>query len=86
MPDEAPPTIKPWTLRSVVQKKMEAEILERVQEKCEGAVPGDTDYLKNYQSALTDVVNSLEEEEREELEELAESWNEAGPDVELQRK
>jgi hypothetical protein len=65
---------------------MEDEILERVKEKSEGAVPGDADYLKNYQSALSDVISSLEEEEREEFENLVEIWNEAGPDVELQRK
>jgi hypothetical protein len=78
--------IKPWTLRTVVQKKMEKEILRQVQRKSGGAIPGERDYLKNYQSVLTEVVSSLEEEEREEFEKLVEVWNEAGPDVELQRK
>jgi hypothetical protein len=65
---------------------MGEEIARRVQQRSGGAVPGDRAYLKNYQSVLTEVVSSLEEQEREEFEELVEFWNEAGPDVELQRK
>jgi hypothetical protein len=65
---------------------MDEEIHEEAMRLSNGAEKGDEGYLKVYQSAWSEVVKSLDEEKREELTELADIWNEAGPDPEIQQK
>jgi hypothetical protein len=86
LPEEVPPAVKKWDLRRVVKEMMDEEIDAEAKRMSNGAKKGDERYLKVYQSAWSEVVESLDEEKREELTELAQIWNEAGPDPELQRK
>jgi hypothetical protein len=86
LPEEAPPSVKKWDLRWVVKEMMDEEIDEVATRMSNGAKKGEEGYLKVYQSAWSEVVESLEEEKREDLTELAQIWNEAGPDPELQQK
>ena len=48
--------------------------------------PNHQDYLKRYQSAVTEVINDMEEDEIKELEKTAEKWTKEGVPRELQLK
>lgn len=41
--------------------------------------PGETQFVANYQRAVTTVVNEMDDEERKNAEELVDSWNKDGP-------
>ena len=50
------------------------------------ATPGSQAFLGHYQSALSNIVNSLSEKEVEEAKETAKEWNSRGPPAEVQKR
>jgi hypothetical protein len=48
--------------------------------------PGTSDYLHAYPGAVTEVLNQLSEERKDEYRKLAMEWNKAGPPREVQLK
>jgi hypothetical protein len=78
--DEPPHFAKRWTLRKVVKYERKEDINNKI-----SAEKGSKEYLRQYNSAVTSVVNSLTEEETDNYLALAEKWTEARPPQELQQ-
>jgi hypothetical protein len=75
-----------WTLRKVVGREMRKEVDKRIAECTRGAACGKPEYLAAYSSALTEIVDGLSEQKREEFRSLAEEWNSQGPPRAVQIK
>ena len=58
----------------VIKKKYGDRVKEKIPFQ-----PGETQFVANYQRAVTTVVNEMDDEERKNAEELVDSWNKDGP-------
>jgi hypothetical protein len=65
----------------VVKFQKQAEINSKI-----SAPGGSQEYLRNYNSAVTEVVNELTEEDRKDNLALAVEWNKARPPRDVQLK
>jgi hypothetical protein len=72
--------VKRWTLRKVVKYERKDDINNKI-----SAENGSKEYLRQYNLAVTSVVNSLTEEEKNDYLALAEKWSEARPPQEVQQ-
>lgn len=72
-----------WSVRRVVCRMKKVDI-QAVTERLSGAKPGDTAYMKKYQNGVTEVMNSLTEEDLAEFEAMAVSWSKNGCTPEMQ--
>lgn len=73
-----------WSIRRVTCKMKKVEIQTVTQRLSGGAIPGDTEYMKEYQNGVTEVMNSLTEEDLTHFQALAESWSKHGCTPEAQ--
>jgi len=67
-----------WNVRRVVWNLKKAEINNIIEEK-HGVAAGSPAYLAQYQRATTQVVQNLSEEERTEMQQIADNWKNNGP-------
>jgi len=73
-------------LRNVVAHFRGEDVRTEVEANSPDAKPGSSEYLSHYQRALTKVLNSLSNDEREEYEALRQEWQDTTPPAEIQRK
>lgn len=84
--------VKKWSLRAVVREKMAKEVIERAKELAEAAgvlntsLKGNRDYLRFYPTALTEIIEDLDEDTREEYLDLADKRNDGGVPPLVQQK
>jgi len=74
------------SLRNVVAHFRGEDVRTEVEANCPNAKPGSPEYLSHYQRALTKIVQSLTNDEREEYEAARQEWQDTTPPAEIQRK
>jgi len=62
------------------------DVRAEVEANCPDAKPGSHEYISHYQRALTKVVKSLSNDEKEEYEAVRWEWQDTMPPAEIQRK
>ena len=74
-----------WTARKVINVQRQADV-EKICLGMSGALPGAPAYMAKLQSAITQLLGSLTEEERASLDQTAQEWNSIRPSPKLQYK
>lgn len=75
---------KKYTVRDVVKHEMKNEIDKVIKKDPRYGGEDHKKWLSLYQSAVTQVVNDLMQEEKEEFEDMAEEWSSQQPPREVQ--
>src|SRR5882762_7209919 len=73
-----------WNHRLVIEHLYKDQISKQLAD--DGHFPGGPGWIGHYQSAVTEFIKSLDDDQVEEYQELAAAWNAAEPPQELKRK
>jgi hypothetical protein len=87
--DPKPPGPRKYEKRYLPRQAVAVQYADRVSERASElshSAPGSARFLADYPQALTDTLNALSKQEKKEMEQLAQKWNEEGPPDEQKRK
>ena len=81
------PTVKQgkWTVRTVAEEVLRDKVTERAKDLNAGET-GNVPFVSKWQTALTEIVDGLDDVERKELETTVEIWNTQRPPRKVQHR